>query len=668
MLKYAKLIVSAFGPAFLAVGLLACGGDPSPTPAPAPVATEQGPSPQTPLPTPSSTPVPKADSRAVFEPADCRFRIALGRKIECGFLTVPEDRNAPSGKTIRLHVATFGSESDDPAPDPIVYLAGGPGEKSLEAVWIVFELAFSPFLKDRDFIMFDQRGAGFSEPSLDCPEILEMKDSTIGDHLSLEQKAMLEMEATFECRDRLVREGVNLAAYTSAENAADLDDLRQALGYSEWNLFGVSYGTKLALTAMRDFPVGIRSVILDSAYPLEVNLFESLPANLRRAFTVLFDGCAADASCNTAYPDLEDVFFGVVEQLNANPVTNKIKNPLTGESFDKLTDGHGLIDFLFQSLYATSIIPRLPKIIYEVRDGKFDTLAQLQGVFKVNDELFSDGMHLSVRCGEEVPFNTEEGFRAAREAYPRLRDYFSAVPIFTICESWGAGPAALIENEPVNSDIPTLVLAGEYDPITPPAWGRLAAESLTNSFYFEFPGVGHGASISGECPLGVALAFLDNPTREPDASCIAEMGGSGLAKSAPQIKLVPFTDEAFGIKGVVPEGWTKAAPGAHAAPSLAEVAIVQQAAPGVPPAQLLSLFAGNFGLEQSPKPVGTRDTDRLSWTLYAFEAVGQPVDLALAEGDGTSYLVMFVGTADDRNLYYDEVFLPAIDALNPISR
>ena len=476
--------------------------------------------------------VVKPSDPASVSSAECQFEVPAGETVECGYLTVPEDRERPGGPSIRLHYALFRSHSDDPAPDPVVYLEGGPGGKALELVPLTFSRLFTPFLEDRNFIMFDQRGTGFSEPTLDCPEYVKMVYDTLDQDPSVAESVALVDEAVHACHDRLSSEEANLAAYTTAENAADLNDLRLALGYEEWNLYGVSYGTRLALTTMRDFPEGIRSVILDSSYPLQTNVHIAISSNADRSFNVLFDGCASDASrtrlgpsCGEAYPELEATFFDLVEQLNDSPVTFSITNPLTYARFDALLSGHGLVDFLFQSLYSAEIIPFLPKIIFDARDGDFDLLALIQGSFLADIEFISWGMFYSVRCGEEVHFSTREEVAAAAEAYPHLGEAFDISWIFTVCQSWGARGADPIQNAPVASDIPTLVLAGEYDPITPPAWGQMAAEGLSNGFFFEFPGVGHGASFSTECALDMALNFLDDPTTEPNGGCIATMTG-----------------------------------------------------------------------------------------------------------------------------------------------
>ena len=468
---------------------------------------------------PDPTPEP------VFAPAPCQFEVPAGQSVECGYLTVPEDRGGPGESTLRLHVAKFKAMTDNPAPDPVVYLEGGPGGSALRAMPFGFRVLVEPYLEKRDFIIFDQRGTGFSQPALDCPENTELTYELLGQHLSFEDEAAMLIEAISRCRERLLEEGVNLSVYTSTESAADLRDLRLTLGYDRWNLLGISYGTKLALTAMRDSPEGIRSVILDSSYPLDVDAYTTFLSRADRAFRVLFDNCIAHPACNEAYPQLESTFFQLVEDLNQEPVTFPITHPITGETYDFLLDGDGLVEFLFRSLYRTSLLRFLPDIILFARDGNYNTLSSLQGSFLRELDLFSIGMNLSVQCGEEASFSSLDEVIDSAKGYPRLRQYFHTDqdPIFTICQEWGAKRADSIENKPVSSDISTLVLAGEYDPATPPEWGQLAAKNLSNSYTFEFPGIGHGASVADECPLSVALAFLDSPTSAPDAGCISKM-------------------------------------------------------------------------------------------------------------------------------------------------
>ena len=375
---------------------------PTATPTPSPTATA------TPSPSPSPTPTPTPTPQAEFQLSGCEFEAPDTVDVLCGYLIVPEDRSDPDSQPISLHVAVFTSESEEPAPDPIVYLEGGPGGHALEIVPFIFEDRIAPFLTNRHFIVFDQRGVGYSEPNLDCPELIALTHETLDQQLSVEEQRAGGLSASLACRDRLIGEGVNLKAYTSAENAADLNALRQALGYEEWNLYGISYGTRLALTAMRDHPEGIRSVVLDSAYPLQVDLPTSLLSNADRAFSQLFGACRENPACSGAYPNLESTFFELVQRLNADPVVITITDPLSGEVLDYLLDGDRLMSFLFQSLYSELLIPLLPELIFDVEGGTYDQIGAILGLFQAQTGFTSHGMYDSVQCGEEVPFSSRD--------------------------------------------------------------------------------------------------------------------------------------------------------------------------------------------------------------------------------------------------------------------
>lgn len=463
----------------------------------------------------------RAQPTASFEPAPCPVPVPQGAEVECGYLMVPEDRSLPASGTIRLAVAILRSYSDDPAPDPVVYLEGGPGGSALEGLEYWLD---SPLLEDRDFILLEQRGTRYSDPWLDCPELTSSYIESWRQGLSDEEEAAREVEAAIECRDRLRAEGVDLAAYDSAASAADLADLRQVLGYDEWNLYGISYGTRLALTTMRDHPEGIRSVILDSVYPPAVDGLSTIPPNTERVFSKLFDDCAADPVCRAAFPHLEADFYQLLERANDKPITVTVSHPDSGEQLRLPLDGDDLVWELFLAFYSETEIPYLPLVIEQASQGNYELLVPLTDTALRTILSGSDGMSNSVNCSEEVPFSSPAEVAAAAEAIPPLLRAFTFTSTFEICDLWGAGTVDPIEDEAVYSDIPTLVLAGTYDPITPPSSGRLAAATLSNSFYYEFPGLGHGVTTA-DCPASIAAAFLNNPAAEPDTSCLDELSG-----------------------------------------------------------------------------------------------------------------------------------------------
>jgi pimeloyl-ACP methyl ester carboxylesterase len=441
---------------------------------------------------------------SAFQVSHCPFALDAtlveGKNVTCGFLVVPEDRSSPKGPTIRLAVAIFKTRSSKPDPDPVLFLSGGPGVALLETMGPRYNAGNIP--SNRDLILLDQRGVGYSQPSLRC----------------------LDNETLQACHTRLVKSGINLNAFTTLENADDVHDLIRALGYQQVNLEGVSYGTRLALTVMRLFPADLRSAVLNSVYPQQVNLFTSIPQATIRAFDVLFQGCAADRYCNATYPHLQAVFYQLVADLNSTPITFQATPPLRGVPVTVHFTGNDLVLWLRQSLYSTYLIPQLPTVIFHMRQHDYTQFASIYG--NLIDTTSSDGLFYSIECGEDMAFTAQHDLETSVQGLlpqiqPALLDF--GLYRFSICQFWGMKPVPAVQKEPVRSTIPTLILQSEYDPVTPPANGMLAAQTLSKSYFFLFPGVGHGVGSPNSCPNDITKAFWENPTEKPDASCISSM-------------------------------------------------------------------------------------------------------------------------------------------------
>lgn len=633
-------------------------------------------------PTATAEPEPTPASAATFAEAPCPFRLPPGQvegpTVECGYLTVPENRADPAGREIRLAVAILRHPDGASEPDPIIYLEGGPGGSPLEMRMLNIDAYFGPmFDAQRDIIVFDQRGVGYSEPALDCPAFtelyLDLLDYEVdGATLSAQEVLDRKVEAFVACAEQL-RAVADLSAYNTAANSADVNDLRIALGYEKVNLWGGSYGTRLALGVMRDFPEGLRSVVLDAPYGPEVDLYRATPGSFDRALNVLVEECAADDACNTAYPDLRAVLLETVDRLNANPATVQVIDPMTGKSYDKLLDGAGLTELVFRSLYDTSMRPVLPQAIYAAREGTYAAFLPTAMLDMLRQEFRSWGMYFSVLCNEEIPFSAREGFEAAVAEHPEFAGFFDGFEVgglaYAVCPGWGAGRADARENEPVRSEIPTLIMTGEYDPIVPPGWGQSAAGTLTNSYFFEYPGMGHGVSL-GDCPRGMMLAFLDDPSVAPGDACMAQMEVAPFAVpvEAADIELEPFSSEELGIGGVVPAGWSQVQPGIFArgnpAVDMAVLQLAVERAAGRD--ELLAAIAKGYGLDGTPESTDEHQANDLSWSFYAFTVQGVPRDLALAESEAGTLVVLLRSAADERDVLYSAVFMPVVDAVAPL--
>ncbi len=483
------------------------------------------------------TPLHAQDVELGFTEWDCPFPALDG--VTCGYLTVPEDRSQPDGNVVELAVAIISPLNEDADPVPVVYLEGGPGGAALLTT---DEFLNDPIVEDHTLILFDQRGTGFSLPSLNCYE-LEGEDES--------------NDPVGACRDRLIEEGVDLQMYNSSASAADVYDLVTALGYDQVNLWGISYGTKLALTVMRDYPEIVQSAVLDSVYAPETDDLQVQITGFLDALNELFARCADDSQCSEVYPDLENDFYVMLENLDADPVT------IAYDDAEITLDGETVYNALFQTLYDTTAIAFLPYGItllataeseddliagYDVISGASfpielergseveDPIAESDMVAEYIEEYGeiddSEGMAYSVDCQEEYQLNDIDAARSlAESASAPLNSYLSTNIDSQIesCDIWGVQTADPIETERVISAIPTLLFAGLFDPITPVTSADSAAEGLANGEVLVFPAAGHGITFtltdSGDCAKDLMLNFLDDPSAPLDTACIDETSG-----------------------------------------------------------------------------------------------------------------------------------------------
>jgi pimeloyl-ACP methyl ester carboxylesterase len=656
------------------------------TPTPTPAPTQPPPATVTlPPPPPTNTPAPPTatptQSPGKFIGSSCGFKLppslSEGVNLECGYLVVPEDRSDPNSPSLQLAVAILRHPQGATAGDPIIYPEGGPGGSTLEFLNLVYDRRFAPvFEAGRDIILFDQRGVGLSRPALDCPEqdalFFELLDNEVGGKvLTEEEMDQLNLEAMASCAKNLSSKA-NLADFTSVTNAADVKDLAQALGYEQVNLWGTSYGTRLALEVMRDYPEILRSVVLDSTLPPQVNLYEQAPDNLMRSLKLVFDGCLADADCNLAYPDLEQVFYDTVDALNRDNARFTSTDPISGVSYQVAVSGDNFIDLIYQFLYDTDVIPMLPKLIYDASQGNTDLLALLVGSLIASQSAISDGMNFAVQCAEEIPFNSLDAVEADAAKYPKMAGYFDpgslSAPFDTCREMLIAPTTAPTANQAVKSDIPTLVLAGEFDPITPPSWGQLVTQDLSHSYFYEYTGAGHAPSLSIGCARQMMIGFIQNPSQAPNDACLKSLEAVKFVTPPPtDVTLVPFEIQEMGIQGVAPDGWEQVSNGVFSRQhSSLDVAIILQQAAPLSAQDLLSQLSRQMGLAQPPEQGGERQANGLTWALYEFTARGVQVDMAIAEKDGVAMVVLLQSVAAERDNLYEKVFLPAVDALKPL--
>ncbi|MEU6539606.1 alpha/beta fold hydrolase [Streptomyces sp. NPDC047000] len=464
-------------------------------------------------------PMARTQPSSRFVPAPCPTTYGELKDTRCGFLVVPENRAHPSPRTLRLAVALVRSSSPRPRPDPIVFFAGGPGADALADISGLTEAGLN---RDRDLIVLSQRGTYSSERPLTCPEIDRFYRERVRLLYDAPSTGDRYAQAAARCRDRLTAQGIDLAAYNTSENAADAADLRRVLGIREWNVLSHSYGTQLALTYMRMFPQGIRSVTVDGVVPPSVATPGWTWSSMRESFDNIVRACAAQLSCRERYPDSGATYLRMVRQLEARPVTVHVTVPQVGR-VKVVLDGGALLNWMVRASHA----PETFAVgVDELAHGHPERIAgQWAAAWLPGSQgMFAHGLSLSVWCSEWVPFETpEEQLAKGRQAFPELpRSVVAQAPqlpfLRQACQAWNVPKAPGSVREVTRSSIPTLAVSGSFDAQTGAQWGRYVARTLSRSTVVTLAGVAHGA-YDTPCGAKVITSFFDDP-EHPDTRCV----------------------------------------------------------------------------------------------------------------------------------------------------
>ncbi len=619
------------------------------------------------------------DIDAEFVEGPCEFTPPPGTSPRCGTVTVPEDWATASGE-ITLSVAVFPSTAESPTVDPVVFLDGGPGSNALEAALFRAADLIEPLRADRDLVMFDQRGAGLSDPELACPELTdltrELEDTPDLDPDEAEDRFSTALSS---CSNRLADEGNDLDAYTTVNNAHDTEAIRIALGYERWNLVGISYGTRLGLEVMRQHPGGVRAVVLDSVFPPQVDSVAENPATFLASLDAVVAACADEPECAAA-GRLDQRLIDIVQSYEADPLQVEVRNLLTGETDEVFVDGQAIVGIVTQALYSPEAFGDLPELVAELEQGETAAASAFLTLNRTNEEVFTAGMFYAVVCNDEIPFADPDEVAASLPEDPfGLDDRFdlgsnTGTSAFTTCAAFdpvgpgdeGAPPA--LANEPVSSDIPTLVMAGRFDPVTPVAWSEAAAETLTNSHVVIDPFNSHGVS-TGTCGMRIVNAFLDAPDVAPDTSCLDDGSVSFLAPIGAAITLEPLTITAAGsgreLDTVRPGSWADGGLGdaSRGASILDPTALIQLA--DNPAVELgVELFLDQqYGLTLGPsvdaEPFGGR-----AWTRRSGQAGTTAVEWYETEIDGVAVAILLVSTVTELETNVETVLRPALEQID----
>lgn len=476
-----------------------------------------------------------ANNRSPFgpawEPAECStFGLVplVAALSDCGYVTVPEQHSQPNGRTIQLAVVRTRSIGDNPAPDPLIMEQGGPGGSTIglfPSKIVPFTNVGTGILQQRDMVFVEQRGTQFSRPALTCPERVDHNVAVAKGEVEFTDPSWITA-----CRDRLATTGVNFSAFNSIENAADLYVVSEVLGYKQFNFYGASYGTLLGQYVMAQadqHPVKLRSLILDGVVRPDVDFNLGSSYSISQSLRNVFVACAQDAQCNQTYPNLEEVFLSLVDRLNRQPIPVKLTIPNTQETFETRLDGKDFAYAIVPYLYSTEDSRLLPRNLYRAAQSNDFAWAEE----KLSAGLAEDGatgMYNAVLCARAAS-ETVDPATLFPAPYPQLAFFGSQEKALVdrSCE------VLQVELEPPftyeNTEVPTLVFNGQFDPVTPEVYGKTVATNLKNPYIYTFPGVGHVSLVAkanttgAACTQAIAFDFLTDPNRPPGSRCLADV-------------------------------------------------------------------------------------------------------------------------------------------------
>jgi pimeloyl-ACP methyl ester carboxylesterase len=464
-------------------------------------------------------PVERIPTRgSAFREAPCWLVPSSAYTIDCGVVTTSSHDGADD-RAVELAVAVVYSNGAQVAKEPVVFLDGGPGAASLAGL-LGGSIPFTSVLDDHDLVLFDQRGTGFSKPKPACdvsnsaisaggPGTADAGLSRARDGGAAEVDSLLA-----RCRDRAAADGLDLSMFHSAENAADAVAVQHALGYEKWSLYGISYGTRYALTVLRDHPAGVGSVVIDSVVPLQIDLIAGQGASLYRAIHLIAAACSQQSSCGSTYGDIESKELAALTHLAETPPS------VTLDDGTSAVVPAALVANLFVTfMYSTETIAYLPELVQEVSDEDYTVFSTLLSSERSGASAIDTATYLSTTCADEVPFSSPDALSSALDGVPEpWRKWLSPSSLFDVCRTWNVPPSPSRENAAVKSAVPALVMSGEFDPVTPPSYGALAATTLSRSQNLVFPTEAHGSSLGG-CGKRAVHAFLNDPIASIDSSC-----------------------------------------------------------------------------------------------------------------------------------------------------
>ena len=469
------------------------------------------------------------DDAMEFQITDCWVKLERKAPTVCGWLIVPEDWEKPDAHKLKLPVVVFRARNPDPTLHPVIYLSGGPGLPALGPNGndiVGWGENADTLFPGRTLVVFDQRGTGLGEPKLECKD----GDGPMMWHpVSKSKEDFADLTAHVHaayanCAARHLAAGRRLSVFNTLQSATDVEALRKALNLGDVVLWGVSYGTRLALAAMDLHPETVSAAILDSILPQQAVYPPSKTEVFGAVLDRLFQACHADERCAAAYPNLRDRLLHGLEQLEKEPAIIEITNFVDSDPLYVRIDHTMFLAVLYGQMYSVARLPGLPMLISGVAQGEYWRLKSYveYTVFGRFPDGYAMGANLAMICNDNAARASKQTSARDPQTYPYLEKFVTAKRKLWPCAIWPTTPTAR-NRDAISSDIPALLLVGGFDPVTTVEMAEIAAKSLSASHLFVFPANGHVQVRENPCAWEIIQEFLSSPARRPNPKCLVSL-------------------------------------------------------------------------------------------------------------------------------------------------
>ncbi|MRG37342.1 alpha/beta fold hydrolase [Shewanella sp. XMDDZSB0408] len=452
----------------------------------------------------------------------------ISEQLECGKVSVAENPQQPESKQIDIHFAILPAIKNRYPNEALLAIAGGPGQSAIENA-AGFNRMLNKVRQQRDILLIDQRGTGLSH-KLACED----------DNMSLlnfNDEAVNIGETTQQCLDEIQKkQPTDIHQYTSTTALGDFEAVRQYLGYQQLHLYGISYGTRMAQLYMRKYPQSLKTVTLDGIVPMQQSVI-AIGGAIERAMTLLFSDCANASACQQTFPNLKQDFDSVDAKLAKAPIKQQVRDPLTNAPKTLLLTRSKFNGAIRMALYTPNIRALLPHAIHQAAQGDYQAIL---GIYTLTADSagIAIGMHASVVCSEDIGRVTEQMRKDAKISYMsgNMLDGLEKT-----CAVWQMPQVDTDFSLPISSDIPTLLLSGEIDPATPPNWGAMAMEKLTNAKHFIAPYATHGVAYQS-CGNDLIAQLVNGVNvMDIDGECLNKDVRRSFYLNASSVEVAPHT-------------------------------------------------------------------------------------------------------------------------------